>query len=311
MKKILLVADQPGWIFDRHCTEIMSRLNHKYSIATTYRKSNIPKMSEEFDLVYILDPIPLRHGYPPQEKTIMGLRNEFLYREHPNGAEGLYEKGFPGRCTSIKDKCCILHVVNQNLMNIFADIVDKPLLMVGHGVDENTFNRENYSKEPSEVLRVSTSGRGSPNKGFKFVEEACEDLGLKFVTAQYGKTKRTKDQMPEFYNGSDVHVCMSKTEGLNNPLIEAGAMGLAVVSTRCGAAVEMIEDGVSGFLVDRDVESLKVALVKLQDDSVRKKMSELYHNEIMDNWTWKSKIYEYEEMFDLFFEMKENESEKD
>jgi hypothetical protein len=52
----------------------------------------------------------------------MGLRCQFLFEEHPQGARGLYENGFSGRCVSIKDKCSVFHVVNQNQMNVFKDI---------------------------------------------------------------------------------------------------------------------------------------------------------------------------------------------
>lgn len=61
--------------------------------------------------------------------------------------------------------------------------------------------------------------------------------------------------MPNLYYHADAHVCMSLTEGLNNPSLEAGAMGIPLISTRCGAAEEIIKDGENGFLIDRDVNS--------------------------------------------------------
>lgn len=53
---------------------------------------------------------------------------------------------------------------------------------------------------------------------------------------------------------SSVYVMASNWEGLSNSLIEALAMGVPSVCTRClgGGAEAVIEDGVNGYLVDRD-----------------------------------------------------------
>jgi len=304
MKKILLVADEPGWIFDSHCQEIKKRIS-EYDIDIAYRKQNIPLLSKDFDCAYVLDPIPLKHGYPPQEKTIMGLRCEFLYEEHPQGAKGLYEKGFPGRCVSIKDKCSMLHVVNKRQLRTLRDIVlDKPLVLCQHGVDETLFDRSKYEKKKNDVLVVSVSGRSSSNKGFEIIQRACREEGCNPIGATYDHHKLTKEQMPGFYNMADVHICMSKSEGQNNPIMEAGAMGLPVISTNVGASEEMIRDGVNGLLINRDVESLRTALRTLKDPDLRNAMGDEFHKEIMQNWTWEKRINDFKEMFDLFFEIK-------
>ena len=224
--------------------------------------------------------MPLLHGYPPPDKTILGLRNEFLYREHPNGAKGLYLNGFPGRCVSL-NRCKILHMVNKNQMKVFKDIVvDKPLVLAQHGIDEEIFDRNKYNKVNNESMLVGISGRASSNKGFELVVEACKQAGVKCVGTQYGKYKLSKNDMPKFYSSIDVFSCMSKTEGLNNPSLEAGAMGVPVISTRSGAAEEMIVDGVSGLLIDRNVESLVIALNKMKDKKLRESMGNKFHEEI-------------------------------
>ena len=53
-----------------------------------------------------------------------------------------------------------------------------------------------------------------------------------------------------------------------NTLIEAMAMKLPIVSTRSGAIPELIEDGVSGLLVEsRNAEALAAAIARLLDDA--------------------------------------------
>jgi glycosyltransferase involved in cell wall biosynthesis len=305
MKRLLLVADQPGWIFDRHCHEIQKRID-KYHIDIAYRRQGIRSLSKKYDLVYVLDPIPLRGGYPPQNKTIMGLRCEFLYLDHPDGPKGLYENGFPGRCVSIKDKCCIFHVLNNSQINAFKDIVtDKPLLKVRHGVNTDIFdiNKNKNAFLPSDgPLKVSVSGRSSGNKGFDLVKKACKETGSKIIAAEYNR-KLPVEEMPEFYSKAHIHVCMSKNEGLNNPILEAGAMGLAPISTLSGASMEMITTEKTGMLIERTVPGLVRAINIMKDDETRIYMAKSFHNEITSRWTWDVLIKEYEEMFDLYFEV--------
>lgn len=300
MKKILLVADVQGWIFERHCLELKKRLP-EYHMDIVYHKQNIPEISKNYDCVYILDPMPLPYGYPPPHKVILGLRNEFLYREHPGGAKALYYNGFPGRCVSL-NRCKILHVVNMNQFNIFRDIVTCDLVLAQHGIDEEIFDRNKYQKFEHEGIIVSAAGRGSRNKGFGIVNEVCNELGIKYVSANYGDRRLTKKQMPNFYKGVDIHVCMSQSEGLNNPIMEAGAMGIPVISTRSGAAEEMIITGENGFLIERNKDSLKEALIKLKDKDKRTEMGNKFYEEIMKDWTWKVRIEDYRKMFQMFLE---------
>lgn len=300
MKKVLIVADEPGWVFERHAREIKKRLP-EYDINIAFHNQNIPDLSRQYDLVYAMDPMPMR--YPPKEKTIMGLRCEFLFREHPEGPNGLYEGGFPGRCVSIKDKCSVFHVVNKYQMQVFSKVVlDKPLLLCQHGIDESIFDRNKYQRTKNDVLTIGVSGRDSNNKGFGIVKEACNRAGVRFVSAQYSN-KIKKEGMPSFYNGIDVFVCFSKTEGLHNGTMEAGSMGIPVISTKCGAAEEMIQDKQSGLIIDRNLDSLVAAINTMKDDDARSKMGDNFYQEIMKNWTWNVKKNDFKNMFDRFFKL--------
>ena len=304
MKKILIVADEPNWIFARHALEIKKRLI-EYGIDITYHNQNIPEISKQYGLIYVMDPMPLRHGYPPKEKTILGLRADYFWRENPAGAKGTYENGY--RCESIKNKCCIFHVVNKNSYEAFKPFVtNKPLLLVQHGVDEVTFDRNKYSKVNNDILTASISGRGSNNKGFEIIVDACNKAGVKYLSASYDRNKLTKDQMPLFYSKVDVHICMSKNEGLNNPTLEAGAMGVPVITTRCGAAEEMIIDERTGLIIDRNIDGLIGALNKMKNKEYRESMGNGFYEEIMKNWTWKTRIEDFRKMFGKFFSMAES-----
>ena len=68
-----------------------------------------------------------------------------------------------------------------------------------------------------------------------------------------GRSVRFLGSHPEvaaFYLMTDVFVLPSATEGLSNALLEAMAAGLPVVASNVGGNRDVVENGVSGFLVD-------------------------------------------------------------
>jgi glycosyltransferase involved in cell wall biosynthesis len=71
---------------------------------------------------------------------------------------------------------------------------------------------------------------------------------------------------------SEVFAFPSLTEGLSNVLLEAMACGLPVVATRVGGNVELVEDGLNGFLINpRDPDGLAEAIMSLLEDKERAK----------------------------------------
>lgn len=59
-------------------------------------------------------------------------------------------------------------------------------------------------------------------------------------------------RVPELINALDIFALTSRAEGVPIALFEAGAMSLPVLSTDVGSIAEVIEDGVTGHLFQRD-----------------------------------------------------------
>jgi len=294
---ILLVADKRGWIFDRHCQEIQKRITeHKIDIAYLDDR-NIETLYNKYDLIYLLDPFQL--NFPDHKKVIMGLRADWLFLNYPGGARQYYK-------SCIKKRCRLLHVVNQRQYQIFKPLVGKkPLMMARHGVDERTFNNDGYSHSTRNDFTVGWVGKEDSNgkKGLDLIKVACDQLGVACLTAQYDdRGHLNKDQMPHFYSQINVLCGMSSCEGCWNPLLEAGAMGIPVVSTRVGTAEEIIQHGVNGLLVDRNVDALVEALRTLRNNPEQcRVMGKRLRETILTSWTWDQRIQDYREMFNYYF----------
>ena len=59
-------------------------------------------------------------------------------------------------------------------------------------------------------------------------------------------------EIPKYYNALDLYIVTSRVEGGPKAILEYMASGVPIVSTRCGMAPEVIQDGVNGMLADVD-----------------------------------------------------------
>lgn len=96
------------------------------------------------------------------------------------------------------------------------------------------------------------------------LEQLARELGIAphVVLAGY-----TEDAM-EILAGSDVFVLSSRDEPFGRVTLEAMALKVPVIATRCGGTLELVQENETGLLVSPDdVEELSAALQALSDDA--------------------------------------------
>jgi sugar transferase (PEP-CTERM/EpsH1 system associated) len=72
-----------------------------------------------------------------------------------------------------------------------------------------------------------------------------------------------RSDVPDLMRGLDCFVLPSLAEGNSNTILEAMSSGLPVIATRVGANADLMEDGLSGRLVERaDPEAIACELVR-------------------------------------------------
>lgn len=144
---------------------------------------------------------------------------------------------------------------------------------------------------PDEAIIVVAAGRFSREKGQRFLVRAVEkvirqDERLHFVlfgegpdlpgvanwVNNHGLNNHVhcpgyEHSLIGSLKGADILVNPSLSEGLPNIVLEAMAVGVPVVATKVGGVSELIEDGVSGWLVRYgDREAITGALTKMAQD---------------------------------------------
>lgn len=116
--------------------------------------------------------------------------------------------------------------------------------------DQETLARafiEVISKSPDmrQRLRLVMIGDGSLRGHVKAI---LDNAGC----AEIAWLPGARNDIPEVLRTIDIFVLPSRAEGISNTILEAMATGVPVVATDVGGNSELVDDGVTGFLVSRE-----------------------------------------------------------
>lgn len=94
--------------------------------------------------------------------------------------------------------------------------------------------------------------------------------------------------LKEYYLRSEVFIMPSRQEGFGIVFLEAMACGKPIIGGNHGGTPEIVEDGVTGFLVESgDVGSVADRLTRLlQDDMLRRQMGDAARRRVEGNYTF-------------------------
>jgi alpha-maltose-1-phosphate synthase len=166
-------------------------------------------------------------------------------------------------------------VTKRSLLEI--GIKPEKITVIPYGAPIDEFKPET---KKDEIFRALYVGRVSPRKGVQYLMKAWQELNLKDAQLQLiGANLFPKgwlEQYQGFYNHipsvshfilnqyytqGSVLVFPSLVEGFGLVILEAMACGIPVITTPNTGGVDIITDGVEGFIIPiRDVEALKEKL---------------------------------------------------
>jgi glycosyltransferase involved in cell wall biosynthesis len=187
-------------------------------------------------------------------------------------------------------------VLSETFVESFRDVHSRrPIGVVPNGVDIARFTKTHsiVRNDRHESFRVLIVGRLEPQKRIDVFLEAMVNISRSLPFAVEARivgdgplrdeletlasepvldgrvdfTGRV-DDIGQHLEWADAFVLSSDYEGMPLAIVEAMAFGLPVVATRVGAVPDLVLDGISGFLVDRqDPQALASRLEQLARDT--------------------------------------------
>jgi glycosyltransferase involved in cell wall biosynthesis len=207
------------------------------------------------------------------------------------------------------------------------------MVMIPSGTDTERFDPDRVGSAARDKLRaelgigddpiVGTAITFRPRKGFRMFFEAMAELRRSFPRAhaviagademplEPAELMRSlgldasvhllgrRSDMPEVLSAFDAFVLPSESEGMSNAILEAMAMRLPVVATSVGGAPEVIEEGVSGNLVDYpDAGSMAARLcVLLGDAALRRRIGEAARTRVVARYSASGMVRQIEDLY--------------
>ncbi|MEM6399462.1 MAG: glycosyltransferase [Cyanobacteria bacterium P01_D01_bin.116] len=210
----------------------------------------------------------------------------YLHKYGENVYEGLFEKGdfFYTNCEFFR----------QRVIELGCDA--NKIVVHGSGINCSRFTFKARYPDASGLIRIATTGRLVEKKGIEYAIRAIAEVAKVYPNVEFniigdGELKehfvqiiqelnivdkvhlkgwRNQKEIISILDETHIFVAPSVTasdgnqDAPVNTLKEAMAMGLPVIGTLHGGIPELVEDGVSGFLVpERDEKAIAQKLIYL------------------------------------------------
>jgi UDP-glucose:(heptosyl)LPS alpha-1,3-glucosyltransferase len=130
------------------------------------------------------------------------------------------------------------------------------------------------------------------------LKNLCKALNINDQVTFVGSVPQ--DELSNWYSKGDIFVYPSLYENFGQPILEAAAAGLPIISTPVGVARELITDNETGFLFTGDVQELTDRITQLIDQNVRKEMGKALRQRARSLYGWKEIIKQY---LDLYYSL--------
>ncbi len=127
------------------------------------------------------------------------------------------------------------------------------------------------------------------------LKQLTKQLGLESEVTFTGK--KTSEELKSLYQSADIFVYPSLYENFGQPLMEAAAHGLPLISTPVGVARDIIIEGETGFLVKAKPEEIKDRIVSLKEANVRLQMGHRIREEVKNRFDWGKIMGQYVSLY--------------
>lgn len=330
--KIALVIDTDEWAFGNIARQLKKYLSHRFDIKiipsdVLEHVDHIFMAAENCDLVHFFwreyyrmldsqwcrDHVE-RFGVPFDvfdRRFVRGKPVTTSVYDHLYLSPAEVEE----RAAFFEDRVSAYTVASERLYAIYQQLDFPPPHTITHdGVDLELFaprNLERFGEVGNRPLVIGWAGNSKwaaeleDAKGFhSILMPAVEQLRAEghqvethFADRQNGLIPHV--EMPDFYAAIDVYVCPSLFEGTPNPILEAMACGVPVVTHDVGIVREAFGPRQSEFIVtDRTVSVFVERIRQLLTQPQRLAELSAENLQSIRKWDWRETTRAYERFFD-------------
>jgi glycosyltransferase involved in cell wall biosynthesis len=235
--------------------------------------------------------------------------------------------------------CSTSYVMGKQVLTLCPELDMNKLLITPFGVDTNKFACYPQRKlEIKDLIVIGTVKTLEPKYGidilirsfhqtFLQLQESSPDtaarlrllivgdgclklelqnlvkvLGIYDITEFVGFVSHNK--VPDYLNKLDIYVAASRcdSESFGVAVLEASACELPVVVTNVGGLPEVVVDGKTGFIVEREnIESIVTSIKKLVlNYSLRNELGKTGRKHVVENYDWEKSVSIMEDIYQRF-----------
>lgn len=324
--RVLLCPDQPDWAFDNIAKNIIRHAPDHFEFLKLYTGKPPDRdlgaifetiVSENIDLIHFFWREDLfEYLRPPlllsvADRTGLALRDIVEIAGTRAYTTSVYDHlhTAPERVAERVDSFHLIDsysVSSAKLHRIYSTLSElpNPDAVITDGVDLDLFSPRfagGSARHPPVIGWVGNSGWGKSQKGdpkgfFRLFQPALEILDSRGVTvssevADPQVRQIPFDKMPDFYRNIDILACTSAAEGTPNPVLEAMASGVPIVSTDVGIVPELFGPLQSRLVLkEPDPQSFADALQTLTEDRLLYNALSQENQERIKLWSWEQRV---------------------
>jgi glycosyltransferase involved in cell wall biosynthesis len=297
--KILLLSDKANWSYHTIAQSLVKHNPRKdIQLSILHIKSDVDlirKTSGEYDRILVMgwqnyDAV----SFLKPHRVFVGIHSHHSWDSKKTTPE--HDIDPPASLIKNLSRFPRVNAVSKRLYELFKRNGLSNVWYTPNGVDSQMFVPDSHDSHNPFRIGYSGSKAHDWRKGVsKFIIPSAKAAGVRTSLAMLSTDDYVPlDEMPKFYKSIDCYLCASSSEGFSLSVLEAASCGKPIITTKVGGTDELIQDGVNGFIVPRNVEAMTEKIRMLKDDpQLYRSMSISMRQNVVDRWCWSKRAADW------------------